>query len=105
MLIRQTHITTMNTWYTLSLFFHLVGLVLCLRVIAVCLVVFGTVVHDLQPGLVIRILINGRTSLEAISWAGIGLLLISGIINLILRNQAPGVTSGRFYTIVLAIKL
>ena len=95
----------MSSWYTLSLFFHLVGLVLWLGGIAFFLVVFGPAVHDLQPGLGIRILNYGRSSLEAISWAGIGLLLISGIINLILRNQEPTATSGPFYTIVLAIKL
>jgi uncharacterized membrane protein len=95
----------MSSWYTLSLFFHLVGLVLWLGGIAFFLVVFGPAVHDLQPGLGIRILNYGRSSLEAISWAGIGLLLISGIINLILQNQEPRVTSGPFYTSVLAIKL
>ncbi len=95
----------MGSWYTLSLFFHLVGLVLWLGAIAFFLVVFGPAVHDLQPGLGIRILNYGRSSLEAISWAGIGLLLISGIINLILRNQEPNATSGPFYTSVLAIKL
>jgi uncharacterized membrane protein len=95
----------MSSWYTLSLFFHLVGLVLWLGAIAFFLVVFGPAVHDLQPGLGIRILNYGRSSLEAISWAGIGLLLISGIINLILRNQEPTATSGPFYTSILAIKL
>ena len=95
----------MSSWYTLSLFFHLVGLVLWLGGIAFFLVVFGPAVHDLQPGLGIRILNYGRSSLEAISWAGIGLLLITGIINLILRNQEPSPTSSPFYTSVLAVKL
>jgi putative copper export protein len=95
----------MTSWYTLSLFFHLVGLALWVGGIAFFLVVFGPAVHDLQPGLGIRTLNHGRFSLEAVSWAGIGLLLISGIVNLILRNSEPSATPGHFYTIVLAVKL
>ena len=55
--------------------------------IAFFLVVFAPAVHDLQPGAGIRTLNHGRISLEAISWVGIALLLVSGITNLILRNQ------------------
>jgi putative copper export protein len=95
----------MSAWDTLSLFFHLVGLALWLGSIGFFLVVFGPAVHDLPPSLGIRTLNHGRLSLEAISWAGIGLLLVSGIINLILRNQEPSATPGHFYTIVLAVKL
>ena len=95
----------MSSWYTLSLFFHLFGLVLWLGGIAFFLVVFGPAVHDLQPSLGIRTLNQGRLSLEAISWAGIGLLLVSGIINLILRNQEPSTPQDNFYTIAVAVKL
>lgn len=95
----------MSSWYTLSLFFHLVGLCLWLGGIAFFLVVFGPAVHDLQPDLGIRTLNHGRFSLEAVSWVGIGLSLISGIVNVILRNQEPSVSSGHFYTIVLTVKL
>jgi uncharacterized membrane protein len=95
----------MSSWYTLSLFFHLFGLALWLGGIAFFLVVFGPAVHDLQPSLGIRTLNQGRLSLEAISWAGIGLLLVSGIINLILRNQGPSTPQDNFYTIALAVKL
>lgn len=95
----------MTSWHTLSLFFHLVGLALWLGGIAFFLVVFGPAVHDLQPSLGIRTLNHGRLSLEAISWVGIGLLLVSGIINLILRNSEPSATTSHFYTIALAVKL
>jgi uncharacterized membrane protein len=105
MLIRQTRTRIMSSWYTLSLFFHLFGLALWLGGIAFFLVVFGPAVHDLQPSLGIRTLNHGRLSLEAISWVGIGLLLVSGIINLILRNSEPGATTSHFYTIALALKL
>jgi putative copper export protein len=95
----------MTLWYTLSLFFHLVGLALWLGSIAFFLVVLGPAVHDLQPGVGIRTLNHGRFSLEAVSWVGIGLLLASGIINMILRNQEPSAPPGHLYTIVLAVKL
>lgn len=96
----------MSLWYTLSLFFHLVGLALWLGGIVFFLVVLGPAVQDLQPGAGIRALNHGRLSLEAVSWAGIGLLLVSGIINMILRNQDPSGPPGHlFYTIALAVKL
>ena len=105
MLIRQTRIRIMSSWHTLSLFFHLFGLALWLGGIAFFLVVFGPAVHNLQPGLGLRTLNHGRFSLEAMSWVGIGLLLVSGIINLILRNQEPSTPQDNFYTIALAVKL
>ena len=95
----------MSSWYTLSLLFHLFGLALWLGGIAFFLVVFGPAVHNLQPGLGLRTLNHGRFSLEAMSWVGIGLLLVSGIINLILRNQEPSTPQDNFYTIALAVKL
>ena len=95
----------MTSWHTLSLFFHLVGLALWLGGIAFFLVVFGPAVHNLQPGLGLRTLNHGRFSLEAMSWVGIGLLLVSGIINLILRNQEPSTPQDNSYTIALAVKL
>jgi uncharacterized membrane protein len=95
----------MTSWYTLSLFFHLVGLALWVGGIVFFLVVFAPAVHDLQPGAGIRTLNHGRISLEAISWVGIALLLMTGIINLILRNQESSTPQGNFYTIVLSVKL
>jgi uncharacterized membrane protein len=95
----------MSSWHTLSLFFHLFGLALWLGGIAFFLVVFGPAVHNLQPGLGIRTLNHGRISLEAISWLGIALLLVSGITNLILRNQQLNTPQDNFYTIALALKL
>ena len=94
----------MSSWYTLSLFFHLVGLALWLGGIAFFLVIFGPAVNDLQTGIGIRVLNHGRSSFEAASWVGIGLLLISGIINLILRSQESA-PSDHFYTIALSVKL
>jgi putative copper export protein len=95
----------MTAWHTLSLFFHLVALALWLGGIAFFLVVFAPAVHDLQPGIGIRTLNQGRISLEAVSWAGIALLLVTGIINLVLRYQGPSGSPSHFYSITLAVKL
>jgi uncharacterized membrane protein len=91
-------------WQTLSLGLHLASLALWLGGMVFFLVVFGPAVNNLQPGVAIRILDQGRRNLEAVSWAGISVLLITGIVNLILR-QAGGSGAGQFYMIALAIKL
>ena len=71
MLIRtlpvNAHFKTMSSWYTLSLFFHLVGLALWLGGIASFLVIFGPAANDLQTGTGIRVLNHGRSSFEAAS--------------------------------------
>jgi len=95
----------MTAWYTLSLFFHLVALALWLGGIAFFLIVFAPAVHDLHPGVGIRTLNQGRISLETLSWAGIALLLISGIVNLVLHYQAPSAPAGHLYAVTLAVKL
>jgi putative copper export protein len=95
----------MTAWHTLSLFFHLVALALWLGGITFFLVVFAPAVHDLQPAVGIRALNRGRISLETVSWAGIALLLVTGIINLVLRYQAPSGSPSYFYNITLAVKL
>ena len=78
----------MTNWQTLSLGLHLAGLSLWLGGAIFFIVVFGPVVNDLQPGMAIRILNHGRISLEAVSWTGISVLLVTGLVNLILREQA-----------------
>lgn len=91
-------------WQTLSLGLHLASLALWLGGMVFFLVVFGPAVNDLQPGVAIRILDHGRRNLEAVSWAGISVLLITGMVNLILR-QTSGTGAGQFYMIALTIKL
>jgi uncharacterized membrane protein len=95
----------MTFWHTLSLFLHLVGIALWLGGIAFFLVVFGPAAHDLHPRISMRTLNQGRISLEAVSWAGIALLLITGIINLALRAQALSAAQDHLYGIVLSVKL
>jgi len=95
----------MTNWQTLSLGLHLAGLSLWLGGAIFFIVVFGPVVNDLQPGMAIRILNHGRISLEAVSWTGISVLLVTGLVNLILREQASPSGLGQFYIIALSIKL
>jgi uncharacterized membrane protein len=95
----------MTFWYTLSLFLHLVGVALWLGGITFFLVVFAAAVHDLNPRIGMQVLNQGRITLEAVSWAGIALLLITGIINWLLRTQAISAPPDNFYPIVFSVKL
>jgi putative copper export protein len=95
----------MTFWHTLSLFFHLVGIALWLGGIAFFLVVLAPAVQDLNPRAGMQALNQGRISLEALSWVGIALVLITGIINLALRNQEMNAPQGNFYWIVLSVKV
>src|SRR5512140_1264446 len=73
---------TMN-WQIFSLALHLGALALWLGSVVFFLVVFGPATKELESGVALRVLDQGRRALEAVAWAGIGLLLISGIMNLI----------------------
>jgi putative copper export protein len=95
----------MTPWYAVSSLVHLLALALWLGGIAFFLVVFGPAVHELKPGAGIRILNQGRIAFEALSWVGITLVMITGMTNLILRNQMSGAYLGQYYMIVLTIKL
>jgi uncharacterized membrane protein len=94
----------MGSWVALSLLFHLVGLALWVGAIAFFLVVFAPAAHDLPPYAGLHTLNHGRIFLEAISWMGIALLLVSGITNMVLRQQ-PGTPADYFYPVILSIKL
>ncbi len=93
------------TWQTLSLGIHLGALALWLGGVIFFLVVFGPAVGQLEPSVGLRVLDHGRRTLEAVAWTGIGLLLITGIVNLILRRQGSVAGPGEFYFMALSIKL
>jgi uncharacterized membrane protein len=95
----------MTPWYAVSLLVHLLALALWLGGIAFFLVVFGPAVHELKPGAGMKVLNQGRIAFEALSWVGIALVMITGMTNLILRNQMSGAYLGQYYMIVLTIKL
>jgi uncharacterized membrane protein len=95
----------MTFWPTLSLLVHLLALALWLGGITFFLVVFGPAVHELKPGASIGVLNQGRIAFEAVSWTGIALLMITGIINLIIRNQISSGNLGQHYMLLLSAKL
>jgi uncharacterized membrane protein len=95
----------MIAWHTLSLLLHILALVLWLGSIAFFLIVFGPAVHHLNADVGIKVLNHGRIAFEAVSWAAIGLLLITGIVNLILQSRLTGTHLGQYYLGVLGIKL
>jgi uncharacterized membrane protein len=95
----------MISWFTLSLLLHIIALALWLGGMVFFLVVFGPAVHDLAPGIGIRVLNRGRIAFEAVSWAAIGLLLVTGIVSLVLQSQMTGTQLGQYYIVILSSKL
>jgi len=93
------------SWYALSLLLHLVALALWLGGMVFFLVVFGPAAHELRPGMGVRTLNQGRIALEAVSWTAIGLVAITGMINLLLGREGAGASQGEYYTITLSAKL
>ena len=69
------------------------------------LVVLGPSVNPLEPTIAIQTLNRGRIGFETLSWISIGLLLLTGAFNLLLRVSAPTVAVGKFYIVILSIKL
>ena len=67
------------------------------------LIVFGPAAQSLRPGVSMKMLNCGRARFDRLSWVGIGLLLVTGIVNLALR--APTIPSGLFYFTILGVKL
>lgn len=97
--------TFMSPWYSLSLLFHLVALALWLGAIVFFLVVSGPAVQELEAMIAIKTMNQSRIGLEMISWTAIALLFVTGVTNLILRNQADAPLPGESYVILLATKL
>ncbi|MPZ75369.1 MAG: hypothetical protein GEU77_02495 [Deltaproteobacteria bacterium] len=95
----------MTLLHSSSLLLHLVALALWLGGIAFFLIVFGPAVHELKPGLGLKLLNRGRITFEAVSWAAIGLLILTGIVNLVLRDQMTGGHLGQYYLTILSVKL
>lgn len=83
---------------------HLLGQALWLGGIVFFLIVVGRAVHELEPKLAIKTLNQARGGLELVSWIGIGLLLITGMFNLVVRAQAEAVP-GQAWGILLGVKL
>src|SRR3990172_7951866 len=95
----------MTGWHNLSLLLHLGALALWLGGNVFFLVVFVPAARQLRPGAGVRTLNRGRIAFEAVSWAAIGLLAITGIINLLPDDRATGALRGDVYALALAFKL
>ncbi len=95
----------MQHWQSLSLLLHLVALALWLGGIAFFLIAFRPAAQSLSPVAGARALNQGRLALEGLAWTAIALLMVTGMINLVLRNQATDAHLGQTYMILLAIKL
>ena len=98
-------ILSVTTWYSLSLLIHLLALALWLGGIVFFLVVLGPAVHELEPRIAIATLNQGRLGLEAASWIAIGLLLLTGFLNLAARVPPTGAGLSESYGVFLGIKL
>lgn len=68
------------------------------------LVVVGPAVQEMEPKIAIKTMNQSRIGLELISWIAIGLLLLTGILNLLARSQSGVVLNGS-YLVILGIKL
>ncbi len=90
----------MTTWHTVSLFLHLLALALWIGAMVFFLIVMGPAVQEMAPTIAVRTMNRGRMGLESISWIGIGLLLVTGIANLALRNPAAGLPGGTYMVLL-----
>ena len=98
----------MTVWiffHDLNLWLHVVSLALWIGGIVFFLFVFGPAVHTLPPGIGVQVLDRGRKSLQRLSWTAISLLLITGLLNFILRGAGSQWQLGSAYYSILAIKL
>ena len=90
-------------FYALSVWLHLVSLTLWIGAISFFLFVFGPAVRSMSPGEGVRILDQGRQSLQTLSWIAINLLILTGVLNLVLRGISGDL--GKTYYSILAVKL
>ena len=95
----------MIAWQALSLMLHVIAIALWLGAMVFFLVVLGPAVYELEPRIAITTLNRGRIGLEFISWIAIGLLLLTGIFNLLARASAATIVIGETYAVILGVKL
>lgn len=84
---------------------HLAGLALWFGAIVFFLIVLGPAVREAEPRVALAVLDRGRIALERASWLGIGLLFLTGIINLLWRVEAAGGQLAGIYLMLMAAKL
>jgi uncharacterized membrane protein len=84
---------------------HILAVALWVGAMIFFLVVLGPSVNALEPRIAIQTLNRGRIGFELLSWMAIGLLLVTGVFNLLQRFSAATVATGEFYSVILTIKL
>ncbi len=84
---------------------HILAVALWVGAMVFFLVVLGPSVNGLEPRIAIQTLNRGRIGFETISWIAIGLLLVTGVFNLLQRVSVSTMAIGEFYTVILTIKL
>ena len=90
---------------SLATLIHILGVALWVGAMVFFLVVLGPSVNAVEPRIAIQALNRGRIGFETISWIGIGLLLLTGVFNLLQRVSVSTIATGQFYTVILTIKL
>jgi putative copper export protein len=95
----------MTAWHTLSLALHLIAIALWLGGIVFFLVAVGPAVHRLEPPIAIKTMNRARIGLETMSWAALGLILLTGLFSLAIRSQIDGAPPAPLYFYLLGAKL
>jgi putative copper export protein len=95
----------MTAWAALSTMVHLIAIAMWLGGIVFFLVVSGPAVHELEPNIAIKTMNQARIGLENLAWIAIGLLLLTGIVNLLARLSPTGSMFSRAFAIVLSVKI
>src|ERR1051325_1903994 len=90
---------------TLATLIHILAVALWVGAMVFFLVVLGPSVNALEPRIAIQTLNRGRIGFETISWIAIGLLLLTGVFNLLQRLSVSTMVTAEFYTVILTIKL
>lgn len=95
----------MGFLHSFSLWLHLVSVAVWLGGMVFFLVVFGPAVHRLPPAEGVQTLNRGREAFQTLSWIAINLLLLTGVVNFVLRAMASGAELGFAYYATLTVKL
>ncbi len=95
----------MTAWAALSAMVHVIAIAMWLGGMVFFLVVSGPAVHELEPQIAIKTMNQARIGLENIAWIAIGLLLLTGIVNLVARIPPSGSMFSRAFVIILSVKI
>jgi len=90
---------------TLNQWIHIISLSLWLGGIIFFLFVFFPAAQSLPPRPGMDVLNRGQRYFQTLSWIAIGLMLITGTVNFVLRGDAAGFALGPSYYLILGTKL